>query len=484
MNKILNATMTGSMCCILLLAFSCKKMTSDKEMTITTSSEEAMNFFQQGRNQWEAWNDEKASNMLDKAIEADPDFAMAYFYRATSGGGANVYRENLNKAISLLDKTSKGEQVFLKIFKFQRDGNGTEMNIFIDSLKSLYPEDKRVYYLLGIFNLNSDLEEANSYLLKSVELDPDFAPAYASLTDNYSFTKEFDKAEKYASRYIELLPQESSPYQRMGTLYRQEGKFDKAREMYEKSLEVDPDANPYIMLGNCCVFTKEYDKSREYFLQAFEKANLANEKLNALLNHSISYAFEGNEEKALESMKKYRNFAMKNHINQTVISSYFNDAFINLIFDDFNEAENNLNTAERLIDSLNLDSVVKENFSRNMKIWHAFSLIQEGMYEEAGKFINSYRKAAEERGMKWEIEAANLFDGMLSVKLEEYQNAVNYLENSMDDYLAWYYLGEAYQGLGNMEKARESYEKVATSNLVNFNLAMVKDKAEAKLSEL
>ncbi|MDX2415070.1 MAG: hypothetical protein QNK33_07755, partial [Bacteroidales bacterium] len=74
------------------------------KMTITTTSEKAKELFMIGRDLKENV-EEGANSYLEKAIELDPDFAIAYAWRAWGGG-----KSYIEKAIDIKDKASKGEQ--------------------------------------------------------------------------------------------------------------------------------------------------------------------------------------------------------------------------------------------------------------------------------------------------------------------------------------------------------------------------------------
>lgn len=81
-----------------------------QEIPVTTTSNEAMQLFIHGRDNLANVQLRQASEYFDQAIQKDPDFAMAYLYRAQSGGGYNMAMDNIHKAVSLVDKVSSGEK--------------------------------------------------------------------------------------------------------------------------------------------------------------------------------------------------------------------------------------------------------------------------------------------------------------------------------------------------------------------------------------
>ena len=55
---------------------------SDGEIPVTTSSEDARTYFLQARDALEMTRSTDAEALLDQAIEQDPKFALAYLYKA------------------------------------------------------------------------------------------------------------------------------------------------------------------------------------------------------------------------------------------------------------------------------------------------------------------------------------------------------------------------------------------------------------------
>ncbi|MBK7632745.1 MAG: hypothetical protein IPJ23_19075 [Ignavibacteriales bacterium] len=80
-------TLFISFCIVSLFFIGCvKDEPISKEITITTNSDDALKLFIEGRDMSEKLKFPQAAVMFDKAIALDKDFAMAYLYRAGSGG--------------------------------------------------------------------------------------------------------------------------------------------------------------------------------------------------------------------------------------------------------------------------------------------------------------------------------------------------------------------------------------------------------------
>lgn len=465
----------------MFLCLPCKAQTPSKEMPVTTSSKEALKAFTEGRVEFENSQSRKAAELLNKAIKLDPDFALANLYLSFSDG--SYYPEKFDKAISLKDKVSAGERIYLEMLDNQRKGNGQEMEKNCRAFEELYPGDPRTHYILGSYIYYGDDERAIFYLKRAIELDKNFAPAYENLGLKYRSLQNFEEAEKNFLRYAELLPDNPNSLQQLGTLYRDEGNFDKALEFYFKMLDGDPSTVTYLMIGNCYIFKDDFVKAREYYMKGYEIAVNEDEKLSALSNNAVSFVFEGNMESALKAFDNIRDNAEKYKRYSTVIDSYQNQVFVSMIFNDIPKAKMYLDKAEENIETSGINDVDRIAYKESIPIWRSFYLTYAGDYAAAEKEAESYRAIVEQGKMPSAMQSVALMFGFLRLRQQKYEEATEYLLKGGNYYNTWYYLGEAYEGKGDMEKAKEYYKKVASSNLCSLNLASVRSLAIEKLKK-
>src|SRR5258708_36501144 len=144
MNRIPLLRLSAAAAAVLLLLAPATLLAQTKtsELSITTSSKPALALFQQAREKMDNAEITAAVPLLDEAIQKDPNFAMAYAYRALAGGGFNVLRQNLEKAVGLADKVSPGERHWILAQEAQFDGNLPKAKEHGDALLKLYPQDK------------------------------------------------------------------------------------------------------------------------------------------------------------------------------------------------------------------------------------------------------------------------------------------------------------------------------------------------------
>lgn len=281
----------------------------DTEVPITTSSKEALELFLEGREKFELAEDDAAAELFDQAIAKDPNFAMAYFYRADTVGGFNVWRENFEKAMSLSDKVTEGERLYITFGKAWGGGDNAKAKENVAKLLELYPSDKRVLLDAGAFyaDVDNDFEKAIQYYQKLLEIDDEFAPAYNYIGGAYVGLDNLDAAEEAYKKYAELIPNRPDPHDSLAWLLKDRGEYDESIEQYKKAHETDPS---YIWalrgIGQNYIFKGDFAKARELYQMMYDEAPNINAKFNSLLWKSVSYLHEGNTQDALKALDEYQ----------------------------------------------------------------------------------------------------------------------------------------------------------------------------------
>lgn len=106
--------------------------------------------------------------------------------------------------------------------------------------------------------------------------------------------EEMNKPEEAISAYekaVNINPKHSSAYGRMGLIYKGIGKLTKAFEMFDKQIEVEPNAMAYINRGTLNRFFQKYKSALEDFKKALEY-----EPDNAFCHSRIGLIYEYHRE--------------------------------------------------------------------------------------------------------------------------------------------------------------------------------------------
>ncbi len=166
----------------------------------TTPSLEALKAYSLGRKMFFEKGNAAALPFLQRAVELDPTFALAY--RALGSVYGNLYqtdrmRLNISKAYELREKVSERERFFIESTYYWMGTGELEKAIAVDELwRQSYPRDYSLYVHLGVIytrlgNLEKALEEAR----ESVRLEPNSGINYTNLCFGYINLNQLDDAE-------------------------------------------------------------------------------------------------------------------------------------------------------------------------------------------------------------------------------------------------------------------------------------------------
>ncbi len=215
---------------------------------VTTTNMKAYNNFLRGREDYEKFYFVEAKRSLERAVEQDPEFALAHFYLTRVYGylGDNQKRdEALEKFRRFGRKVTGKEGLYIKAILAGIDKKDKERKKYFEILKEIankYPEEKRVHFDLAVYYLGKSMQdEAEAELKKAIELDPEYGYALNQLAYLYSSKNYFGKALEYFKKYASVSPGDANPFDSMGEMYFRMGKLDEAIENFKKALEVKPD---------------------------------------------------------------------------------------------------------------------------------------------------------------------------------------------------------------------------------------------------
>lgn len=214
--------------------------------TITTSSPEAYKLYSEGRTyhmQTDYW---RSIGTMQKALDIDPDFAMAW--RSVAMAFNNLGRrpaklDAITKAFDLRDKVSERERYIIEAdyYKSWEKSYDKAMEAY-QKLLDLYPDDTIGNTNLGI--LHFELEEwdkAIAHYQKSIENNADDRLATWNLIDTYQAMGLYDRANQVIDSYLQRNPDYVAFLLKQASVYQYQGKYDLSRSNLEKCLSLNPD---------------------------------------------------------------------------------------------------------------------------------------------------------------------------------------------------------------------------------------------------
>ncbi len=165
----------------------------------TTPSLDALKAYSLGRKMFFAKGNTAALPFLKRAVELDPNFAIAY--RAMSAVYGNLGEtgrdaEDIRKAYELREKVSERERLYIEANYFWAGTGELEKAVPAYELwQQTYPRDYALYVHLGaIYASLGNLEKALEEQLEAMRLEPNSQDIYAALGYDYMNLNRLDEA--------------------------------------------------------------------------------------------------------------------------------------------------------------------------------------------------------------------------------------------------------------------------------------------------
>ena len=182
----------------------------------TTSSLEALKAYSTGLQVSHSKGFTEAVPHFKRAVEIDPQFAMAYAFMGlsySSIGESVQSRESTSKAYELRDRASDRERFFITtLYHRQVTGNLEKQQQTLQLWAQTYPRDRDAHGLMsgfasqGLGQYEKAIEEGNI----AIGIDPDFVIGYVNVASSYFLLDRFAETEETiqkTSKYEDELPE-------------------------------------------------------------------------------------------------------------------------------------------------------------------------------------------------------------------------------------------------------------------------------------
>ena len=461
--------------------------TETGKIPITTTSDEARQLFQQGRDLSESLQGQESLQYFDQAVKKDPNFAQGYLLLAFAQPSVRGFFENLDKAKALLDKVSEGEKWYILGVEAGVNGFPMKQKEYYQKLVDAYPNDERAHNLLGNFYFGQqEWELAIQEYNRSVDINPKFSQSYNQLGYAYRFLENYAKAEEAFRNYIELIPNDPNPYDSYAELLMKTGKYDVSIEEYQKALEKNPHfVASYIGIATDLNFKGNHQDARNKLQELYGMARNDGERRAALFAMAVSFVDEGNLDQALK--KQDEQCAIAEKINDAAAVSGDLVVMGNILLEKGNsdEAMEKFGHAVEVVEKSNLSDEVKTNTRRFQLYCAARVALAKKDFALAKSRAEDFRKQVEAINNLNQIRLAHELMGMIALEEKQYDKALGELQQAnLQDPYNWYRMALAYQGKGDKVKAKECCLKAAGFNaLNNINYAFIRIKAK-KMADL
>lgn len=473
---------------IFMIATFCCAPADEGKIPITTSSKKALKLYLQGRDLAEKLRGQESLQFFEKAVAEDTNFAMAYFYFAFNQPTFKGFFEQLDKAVSLVDKVTEGEKLWILGVQAGVNANPMKQREYYQKLVTEYPNDERAHNLLATnYFGQQEYELAIEEYKKATEIAPDFSPPHNQLGYAYRTVENYTEAENAFKKYIELIPDDPNPYDSYAELLMKMGKYDESIEQYQKALTIDSNfVASHIGIATNLNFKDQYEEARNQCQKLYDIARDDGEQRQALFAKTASYVEEGSIDKALEELEKQ--YALGEKINDHAAMAFDLNLMGNILFETgkFAMAMANYEKSVQLIEESTLSQEIKDNTKRGFIFNSARVALMKKDFDTAKAKAEEYRNQVKALNNPTQIRLSHELAGMIALEEKDYDKALTELDqaNQQNPYNL-YRIAQAYEGKGDKEKAKEFYKKASVFNALNsLNYAFVRSRAKEKLAEM
>ncbi len=472
----------------LTLLAGCTKKVNDEKIPITSLSEEAKQHFLSGRDLFDKLRFQESLVHFENAFAKDNNFALAYYYHSLANPTTKGFFADLDKAIGKLDNVSEGEKLMIMALQANVNGDQKKQEEHLKKLVQLYPTDERAHGLLGQFYFGQqDYKKAIEHLSKATEIAPNYSSSYNMLGYSNKNLENYSEAEDAFKKYIELIPNDPNPYDSYAELLMKEGKYEESISQYRKALSIDPNfVASFLGIANNLDFLGKHDEARKELTTLYDKARNDGEKRQALFAMAVSYADEGNLDKALEEMQKQYDLGAK--IDDAGAMAGDLNTIGNILFESgkYDEAMNYYQQSLKVTLESDLSNDVKENTRRFDLYNTAQVLLMKNNLKDAKEKAVEFSEKANTANNTFQIWLSHELQGLISLQEKDYKKAESEFKmaNQQNPY-TFYRLGLTYQGMKNKELADKHFKMAANFNaLTNLNQSFVRMKMKDMLGSI
>ncbi|HEX6203531.1 MAG TPA: tetratricopeptide repeat protein [Thermoanaerobaculia bacterium] len=213
----------------------------------TTDSPEALAELQAGQQAVQKLYLAEAADHFWRALEHDPDFAIAKLRAVQLGGSQPERRERVAALIEELkaadlDGLTPRERMLIGIFLARIDHDDETSRRLLDEYLAEHPDDPyAVEMACGRANAAGDLDRAESCFRRLIEIDPNHAGAQNLLGYLAMARGDFAAAEEQFEVYRYVAPDQANPHDSLGELYLLTGRYDEAESEFEQAVAIKGD---------------------------------------------------------------------------------------------------------------------------------------------------------------------------------------------------------------------------------------------------
>jgi tetratricopeptide (TPR) repeat protein len=460
-----------------------KDKIDEAQPRILSASLEAYDYFIKGNEEYNNYYFEESRESLEKAVELDPTFAMAYLYLAdvyTTFNNVDARNEAVKKAkLSAVGAPEKVKLYAEATYAFDIQKDLDKGIYFLQKLVNKYPKEKRAYVNLGqIYRRTRSYSDSIDAFLKAIQLDKTFGLALNGLAYVYMDLKNYDKALEYLYQYLHYSPDIPTPLDSLAELYFRLGRIEEALATYGEVLKKYPDwGEVFKSISYVNAFEEDYleaiinidkfiahlsssdNRRRGYMMKGFYQAWLGNLDLSII---TLNEYEEVCEKAGMRIGQGFSNF-MKAWIyydrGELELSRECNNGWLDLFIEIYPGLKAYMITYNKVIDGLiDLKEGHNDMAKKRLAEINPIFPTEDNFYAQWEAYLYNFLHAEISLVEDHSEKAVEAFEKIVSVHSpnpSDTSSVIEYNTPFQRDILA-----RAYQQMGEIDKAIAEYEKL------------------------
>jgi serine/threonine protein kinase/Flp pilus assembly protein TadD len=339
---------------------------------LTTSSMEAYKYYLQGKEEIQNMNTLNARQSLEKAVELDPQFAMAHLYLGETYfelGNLETALEAWKKAKLYSEKATEKERLHIAVIFAQAVERDNEKRFrLLQEWVTKYPKEKDAYYEFGFYYyIRRRYDEAVKEFQQALQLDPNMGAALNLLAYTYADMGDYEKALELFKRYAEAKPGDPNPVDSMAELYFKLGRLDEAELKYHETFDIDQNFGSEPRIAYIRALKQDYQEAMRLIDRHIQRAPSAGIKAEGYIWSAVIEFLLGKKEKAFDDLDMAADWAGKAGNEPRIAAVNYTRGWMFYELGDLERSDEHLQEWADVLLGLNPDS-------KNWQIWHHFCL--------------------------------------------------------------------------------------------------------------
>jgi tetratricopeptide (TPR) repeat protein len=279
-----------------------------------TASIDAYKFYLAGHEKLEKMYLDEARKDLEKAIDLDPQFALAYYHLHSilfQSGNIPASREALTKAKELSARAPEKDRLYIEAqWASSAEGDYEKSFRIRQEIAVKYPKEKDIHLTLSaIYTGKKMFPEAFAEAEKGLALDPKWILMLNHLGYVYLESGDPVKAEETFKKAIATAPDEPNAIGSLGELYYLTGRLDDAIDAYKRVIKVKPDHGSEEIIACIEAVKGNYGEALSWIDQFILMAPDPDKKGRGYWWKAVFNHISGRRGQAKAEMERFKRFA-------------------------------------------------------------------------------------------------------------------------------------------------------------------------------